>query len=43
MAYPRGSKMHRVDAEGRPVARFESATKPLSDDLVEAVERVLPR
>lgn len=32
-----------VDTEGRPVARFESKVEPLSDELTQAIESVLPR
>lgn len=32
-----------VDPEGRPVARFESKVEPLSEELTQAIESVLPR
>jgi glutathione peroxidase len=32
-----------VDPAGKPVARFESKTEPLSPELTAAVEKVLPR
>ncbi|AKU92879.1 glutathione peroxidase [Vulgatibacter incomptus] len=32
-----------VDTNGVPVARFDSKVKPLSDELVQAIEKVLPQ
>lgn len=32
-----------VDSDGVPVARFDSKVKPLSDEIVQAIEGLLPR